>query len=103
MTLSSRAACYAFAEAARDVGERRDDDVPNRVVAQIDATLEAVVEHLGQPPAAGQRHQAVPYVARRRDPELLSEAPARSAVIRDRDDRHDAAADPVPQPPKEHR
>jgi len=99
----SRRLLYAFAEAARDVGERRDDDVPDRVVAQIDSTLEAVVEHLGQPPAARQRHQAVPYVARRRDAELLSEAPARSAVIRDRDDRRDAAAGLVPQPPQEHR
>ena len=94
---------YAFTEAARNVGERRDNDVPDRVVAQIDPTLETVVEHLGQPPAASQRHQAVPYVARRRDPELLSEAPARSAVIRDRDDRRDAAAGLVPQPPQEHR
>jgi hypothetical protein len=63
----------ALAKASTDVGERRDDDVPDRVVAELDAALEAVVEDLRQALAAGERDQAVAHVAGRRDPELLAE------------------------------
>jgi hypothetical protein len=72
------------------------------VIGELTFPLEAVVEDLGQPPARGERHQAVPHVARRRHPELLSEPAARASVVCHRDYRGEVP-DAIPEVPKEHR
>src|SRR5215207_288885 len=90
---------HALEESPGHVRQRRDDDVPDRVLREVARrALEAVVEDLGQPLAPGQRHEAVPHVARRRDAKLLAQAPARAPVVRDGHDRRQVP-DAVAQAP----
>jgi hypothetical protein len=92
-----------LAEASGDVGERRDDDVSDRVVAEFDTALEPVVEDVGQPLAFSECDEAVAHVSRRRDPELVAQPAARPAIVRDGDDRSNEVAARLPQATEEHR
>ena len=92
----------ALAKPPGHVRERRDDEVPHRVVREVAPAFEAVVKDLGEPFASGKRHQAVPHVARRRHPQLLPQPSARSSVVRHRDDRH-RIPDPVLEAPEQYR
>ena len=92
----------ALAEAAGHVGERSDDEVADRVVVQLGAALEPVLEDLGQPAPLGQRDQAPAHVAGGRDPELLAQSPTRPAVVGDRDHGGEVAAVEVAQAAEQH-
>ena len=62
-------------------------------VARELAGREAVLERVAERRRLGeQRPDAAPQVARCRDAEQLAEAPARAAVVGDRDDRGDLEA-----------
>ena len=77
--------------------EGDDEQVAQRVPAERAVAGEPVLEDVapGVPPlgVAAQRGQRHPQVARRQDPELLAQPPARAAVVGDRDDRGDLVGD----------
>jgi hypothetical protein len=93
---------HAFLEvAALELGHRSQQDVPDRMAAERAAGLgrgigrragEAVLEDLADEVLrVGQRRQAAPDVADRRDPELLAQDAGRAAVVGDRHDRGEVA------------
>jgi hypothetical protein len=88
---------HALRKPSGHVRQRRDDDVPYRVVREVPPTLEAIVEDLGEASPFGQGHETVPHVARRRHPEFLPDPPARTPIVRHRHDR-DQVPDTVPEP-----
>ena len=70
------------------IGERRDDEVAERVAGEALALGEAVLEERPEKPGVlvGQRDEAVADVARRQHAELLAQLAARSSVVGHRDD-----------------
>ena len=74
-------------ETAGHLGERRQEQVAERVAGQI-TVGEAVLEQAPHERLVRRQcHQAVADVARRQDPQLAPQPPRRSAVVGDRDDR----------------
>ncbi len=76
-------------ERAHDLGQRRQEDVAERVPGQL-AAVEAVPEEpVHERLVLGQRDQAVADVARRRHREVAAQPAAGAAVVGQRDDRRD--------------
>src|SRR5215218_11043097 len=78
---------HALTKTPGHVRECRNYDVADRVVGEVPLRFEAVVEDLGEFPATGERHEAVPHVTRWRHPQFLPEPTTGASVIRNGHDR----------------
>src|SRR5262249_26097008 len=94
-------------EAPRDLGERREEEIPEAVARQLPVSTEPELKELGhQGLDLRQRDETVAQIARREHLELLPEPARTAAVVGDGDDggeRRDATAEIALQRREHHR